>query len=58
MKKTFMGIRLRRFREERGLTQVALARALELSPSYLNQLEQKSAPPGSDRWTTPAPCPS
>lgn len=44
MKKTFMGIRLRRFREERGLTQVALARALELSPSYLNQLEQNQRP--------------
>lgn len=39
-----MGIRLRRFREERGLTQVALARALELSPSYLNQLEQNQRP--------------
>lgn len=44
MKKTFMGIRLRRFREERGLTQIALARALELSPSYLNQLEQNQRP--------------
>lgn len=44
MKKTFMGVRLRRFREERGLTQVALARALELSPSYLNQLEQNQRP--------------
>lgn len=44
MKKTYMGIRLRRFREERGLTQVALARALELSPSYLNQLEQNQRP--------------
>lgn len=44
MKKTFMGIRLKRLREERGLTQVALARALELSPSYLNQLEQNQRP--------------
>ena len=44
MKKTFMGVRLRRLREERGLTQVALARALELSPSYLNQLEQNQRP--------------
>lgn len=44
MKKTFMGVRLRRFREERGLTQIALARALELSPSYLNQLEQNQRP--------------
>lgn len=44
MKKTFMGVRLRRLREERGMTQVALARALELSASYLNQLEQNQRP--------------
>jgi len=44
MKKTFMGVRLKRLREERGLTQVALARALEISPSYLNQLEQNQRP--------------
>jgi transcriptional regulator with XRE-family HTH domain len=40
MKKTFMGIRLRRLREERGLNQIELAQALGLTPSYLNQLEQ------------------
>lgn len=39
-----MGVRLRRLREERGLTQAALARALELSPSYLNQLEKNQRP--------------
>lgn len=44
MKKTFMGVRLRRLREERGMTQVALARALELSASYLNQIEQNQRP--------------
>lgn len=44
MKKTFMGVRLKRLREERDLTQIALARALELSPSYLNQLEQNQRP--------------
>ena len=44
MKKTFMGLRLKRLREERQLTQIALARALELSPSYLNQLEQNQRP--------------
>lgn len=44
MKKTFMGVRLKRLREERGLTQIALARALELSASYLNQLEQNQRP--------------
>ncbi|MFT3778416.1 MAG: short-chain fatty acyl-CoA regulator family protein [Ottowia sp.] len=44
MKKTFMGVRLRRLRAERGLSQVALAQALGLSPSYLNQLEQNQRP--------------
>jgi predicted transcriptional regulator/DNA-binding XRE family transcriptional regulator len=44
MRKSFMGVRLKRFREERGLTQAALARALDLSPSYLNQLEQNQRP--------------
>ncbi len=44
MKKTFMGVRLRRLREERGMTQIALARALDLSASYLNQLEQNQRP--------------
>ena len=44
MKKAFMGVRLRRLRDERGLTQIALARALELSPSYLNQLERNQRP--------------
>lgn len=44
MKKAFMGVRLKRLREERGLTQVALARALDLSASYLNQLEQNQRP--------------
>jgi XRE family transcriptional regulator, fatty acid utilization regulator len=44
MKKAYMGLRLRRLREERGLTQAALARALELSPSYLNQMEQNQRP--------------
>lgn len=39
-----MGVRLRRLREERGMTQLALAHALELSPSYLNQLEQNQRP--------------
>jgi predicted transcriptional regulator/DNA-binding XRE family transcriptional regulator len=44
MRKSFMGVRLKRFREEHGLTQIALARALELSASYLNQLEQNQRP--------------
>ena len=44
MKKTFMGVRLRRLRAERGMSQVAMAQALGLSPSYLNQLEQNQRP--------------
>ncbi len=44
MKKSYMGVRLRRLREERGMTQAALARALELSPSYFNQLERNQRP--------------
>jgi predicted transcriptional regulator/transcriptional regulator with XRE-family HTH domain len=44
MKKTFMGVRLRSLREERGLSQLALAQQLGLSPSYLNQIEQNQRP--------------
>lgn len=44
VKKTFMGVRLRRLREERNLSQIALAHTLGLSPSYLNQLEQNQRP--------------
>ncbi|KQY04258.1 Cro/Cl family transcriptional regulator [Mycobacterium sp. Root135] len=42
--KTFAGARLRRLRDEKGLTQVALARALGLSTSYVNQLENDQRP--------------
>src|SRR5690625_6468286 len=42
--RTLAGARLRRLREERGLTQVALARALGLSTSYVNQLENDQRP--------------
>ncbi len=44
MVKTFAGARLRRLREEQGLTQVALARVLGLSTSYVNQLENDQRP--------------
>lgn len=44
MSKIFMGVRLRSLREERGLTQAALAKALDLSSSYLNQIEQDQRP--------------
>jgi XRE family transcriptional regulator, fatty acid utilization regulator len=39
-----LGIRIRRLREERGLTQRALAAALGISPSYVNQLESSRRP--------------
>ncbi|MEV7028346.1 ImmA/IrrE family metallo-endopeptidase, partial [Kitasatospora sp. NPDC093558] len=44
MGKTFAGARLRRLREERGLSQAATARLVDLSPSYLNQLEHDARP--------------
>lgn len=44
MHKTFMGVRLKALREHRGLTQAALAEALKLSPSYLNQIENNQRP--------------
>ncbi len=40
----FSGARLRRLRNERGLTQAALAQALDLSTSYVNQLENDQRP--------------
>jgi XRE family transcriptional regulator, fatty acid utilization regulator len=44
MKKAFMGVRLRRLREERQLTQQALASAVGISLSYLNQIENNQRP--------------
>lgn len=38
------GTRLRALRETRSMTQAELARALEISPSYLNQIEHGSRP--------------
>ena len=42
--KAKVGVRLRKFREERGLTQAALAQALGISPSYVNQIESNQRP--------------
>lgn len=39
-----MGVRLRALREQRNMTQAALAQALKLSPSYLNQMENNQRP--------------
>ena len=42
--KTFVGARLRQLRSERGFSQAALAQMLEISPSYLNQIEHDVRP--------------
>jgi predicted transcriptional regulator/DNA-binding XRE family transcriptional regulator len=42
--KTFAGARLRRLREERRISQIDLARQLNISPSYLNQIEHDARP--------------
>jgi len=44
MSKVYMGVRLQRLREEHRITQVALAKALGISPSYLNQIERNQRP--------------
>ncbi|QKT06762.1 DUF2083 domain-containing protein [Gordonia sp. X0973] len=44
MAKAFAGARLRRLREEHGISQAALARRLDLSTSYVNQLENDHRP--------------
>lgn len=44
MSKVFMGARLQRLREERKMTQAALAKTLGISPSYLNQIERNQRP--------------
>lgn len=44
MQRIYGGPRLRRLREERGLTQLELARLLDLSASYVNQLENDQRP--------------
>lgn len=44
MRKTFLGVKLKTLRSQRGLTQAALAQALKLSPSYVNQLENNERP--------------
>ncbi|AFN64422.1 acetate metabolism transcriptional regulator RamB [Mycobacteroides abscessus] len=44
MSKTYVGGRLRQLRSERGFSQAALAQMLEISPSYLNQIEHDVRP--------------
>lgn len=43
-RKIFAGARIRRVRNERALTQVAMAEALGISPSYLNLIERNQRP--------------
>ncbi|AUI59438.1 short-chain fatty acyl-CoA regulator family protein [Amycolatopsis sp. BJA-103] len=44
MEKMYAGARLRQLREGRSMTQSELARLLEISPSYVNQLEHNGRP--------------
>ncbi|WP_344474437.1 short-chain fatty acyl-CoA regulator family protein [Glycomyces algeriensis] len=44
MRTAKVGLRLRRFREEQGLTQASLATALGISTSYVNQMESNQRP--------------
>jgi len=44
MAKTFVGARVRQLRSERGFSQAALAQLLDISPSYLNQIEHDVRP--------------
>src|SRR5690349_19653628 len=44
MTKVFVGGRLRRLREDRGYSQVGMARELGLSASYYNQIENDERP--------------
>ncbi|MGW5318392.1 short-chain fatty acyl-CoA regulator family protein [Nocardia thailandica] len=44
MQKMYAGARLRTLRDQRGLSQTAMAKLLELSVSYINQLENDQRP--------------
>ncbi len=44
MSKTYVGSRVRQLRRERGFSQAALAQMLDISPSYLNQIEHDVRP--------------
>lgn len=44
MAKTYVGSRVRQLRSERGYSQAALAQLLDISPSYLNQIEHDVRP--------------
>jgi XRE family transcriptional regulator, fatty acid utilization regulator len=44
MQSAYVGGRLRQLREDRKLNQAELAKVLQISPSYLNQLEHNSRP--------------
>ncbi|GHF81271.1 hypothetical protein FHX82_003195 [Amycolatopsis bartoniae] len=44
MDKTFAGAKLRHLRESRSMSQADAARLLEISPSYLNQIEHNARP--------------
>ena len=43
-RKLFLGAKLRQVRSERGISQAAFAEELQISPSYMNQLEHDQRP--------------
>ena len=43
-KKAMLGHNVRRFRQDLGLSQTAMAESLEISPSYLNLIEHNQRP--------------
>lgn len=43
-RKLFLGTKVRRVREQHGLTQASLSQQLQISPSYLNQIENDQRP--------------
>lgn len=47
-RKLFLGPQLRRIRREEGLTQAAMASAIEVSPSYVNLMERNQRPVSAD----------
>ena len=58
--KILVGHKLRRFRQSSGLSQTAMAEALDISPSYLNLLEHNQLPSHASGTTSSvgadAPC--
>jgi len=50
--KSFLGLRLRRLSEERGMTRLAVSKILSVPPSYYNQRENHQRPLTTPLMTT------